>query len=123
MDREATADDVDGWDSLAHINLIIALEAAFGVKFSTAETSILKEEGQNVGSFVDLLAQKVAVYRTSLGRQDAVRYVRGSARVVSENSAHGLLAGSATADHARWRIRHYGEFTDPTPEIGKNARG
>ena len=60
LDREATADDIDGWDSLAHINLIIALEAAFGVRFSTAETSILKQEGQNVGSFVDLLAQKVA---------------------------------------------------------------
>ena len=59
LHREATADDIEGWDSLAHINLIIAVEAAFGVRFSTAETAMLREEGQNVGDFSDLLTQKM----------------------------------------------------------------
>ena len=33
-----TADDVDGWDSLMHVNIIIAIEKRFGVKFAAAET-------------------------------------------------------------------------------------
>ncbi len=33
------AADVDGWDSLAHIRLIVALEQEFGVKFTAAEAS------------------------------------------------------------------------------------
>jgi len=53
-----TADDVPGWDSLGHLNLIIAIEKNFGVKFATAEISRLKEDGQNIGSLVQLLAQK-----------------------------------------------------------------
>ena len=50
-----TADDVDGWDSLTHIRLIISVEKAFKIKFSTAEVGKLK----NVGEFVDLIASKV----------------------------------------------------------------
>jgi len=53
-----TAADVDGWDSLAHINLIIALEKRLGVRFATAEISRLKEDGQTVGSLLDLVEQK-----------------------------------------------------------------
>jgi len=55
-----TAADVDGWDSLAHINLIIAIEQKLGVKFATAEISRLKEPGQNVGSFLKLIEGKMA---------------------------------------------------------------
>jgi acyl carrier protein len=55
-----TAGDVDGWDSLNHINLIIALERAFGVKFATAEISRLKDEGSDVGDMVALVAHKLA---------------------------------------------------------------
>jgi acyl carrier protein len=50
-----TADDVDGWDSLTHIRLIISVEKAFKIKFSTSEVGKLK----NVGEFVDLIASKV----------------------------------------------------------------
>lgn len=57
---ETTADEVDGWDSLMHINIIVASEAEFGVKFSTAEIASTKAEGQNVGTFVSLLANKMA---------------------------------------------------------------
>ena len=55
-----SAADVDGWDSLAHINLIIAIEQKLGVKFATAEISGLKEPGQNVGSFLKLIESKMA---------------------------------------------------------------
>jgi acyl carrier protein len=53
-----TAEDVDGWDSMMHINLIIALEKRFRVKFAAAEIAGLKSEGQNVGGLVQLLERK-----------------------------------------------------------------
>jgi acyl carrier protein len=57
---EMTAADVAGWDSLMHINLIIACEKRLGVSFATAEISGLKEPGQNVGTFLELLERKLA---------------------------------------------------------------
>jgi acyl carrier protein len=53
-----TAGEVPGWDSLGHLNLIIALEKRFRVKFATAEIARLKEEGQNAGTLLALLARK-----------------------------------------------------------------
>jgi acyl carrier protein len=53
---ETSAADVDGWDSLAHVRLMIATERAFGCRFETAEISGLK----NVGALVELLQQKSA---------------------------------------------------------------
>ena len=58
LTETTTAKEVDGWDSLMHLNLIIALEKRFGVRFSTAEISDLKEEGNNVGSILSLIAAK-----------------------------------------------------------------
>jgi len=55
-----TAADIDGWDSLMHINLIIAVEKQFGIRCATAEISGLKSEDQNVGTFLRLIATKVA---------------------------------------------------------------
>ena len=49
-----TADDVDGWDSLSHIRLVLAVSKAFGVKFSASEVGNLK----NVGEFADLIKKK-----------------------------------------------------------------
>ena len=57
---EMTADDVPGWDSLAHINLVVALERRFKIKFATAEISRLKEDGQNVGALLALIGKKLA---------------------------------------------------------------
>ncbi len=57
---QMTAADIEGWDSLSHINLIIALERAFKVKFATAEISRLKEAGQNIGSLLQLLQTKLS---------------------------------------------------------------
>ncbi len=56
---DMTGADVDGWDSLAHINLIIAVEKGMGIKFATAEISKMKEPGQNVGTFLKLIESKV----------------------------------------------------------------
>ena len=53
-----TANDIDGWDSLMHINLIIAMEKRFGVRFATAEISAMKAEGRNVGFLLTLLQAK-----------------------------------------------------------------
>ena len=51
-----TAADVDGWDSLTHVTLIVAAEKAFDVKFSTRDIQSL----QNVGGFVALIRKKLA---------------------------------------------------------------
>ena len=44
-----TAADVDGWDSLEHINLLVAIERGFDIRFTMGETTGLK----NVGEMVD----------------------------------------------------------------------
>jgi acyl carrier protein len=50
-----TAADVEGWDSFNHINIVVAVESRFGVKFNTAEI----EEVHNVGELVALVQQKM----------------------------------------------------------------
>lgn len=52
---ETTADDVSGWDSQAHVMLIVATEQRFGVRFRTAEFESL----HNVGEFVALIGSKL----------------------------------------------------------------
>ena len=52
---ETTASDVEGWDSLNHIRLVLSIEKGFAVKFSAAEVSRLK----NVGEFVALIKSKL----------------------------------------------------------------
>ena len=49
------ASDVEEWDSLNHINLIVAIEARFRIKFKTAELEALR----NVGHLVDIIEQKL----------------------------------------------------------------
>jgi len=48
---ELSARDVDGWDSLTHIRLILTVEKAFKIKFSTSEIGKL----ENVGDLVALI--------------------------------------------------------------------
>jgi acyl carrier protein len=52
---ELSAKDVDGWDSLTHIRLILTIEKAFGVKFSTSEIGKL----ENVGALVSLIKSRI----------------------------------------------------------------
>jgi len=49
-----TARDVDGWDSLNHIRLVLSVQKAFGVRFSAAEIGRLA----NVGDLVQLIETK-----------------------------------------------------------------
>jgi acyl carrier protein len=42
---EMTAADVENWDSLTHIDLIVGIERQFKVRFTTAEVSSLKNVG------------------------------------------------------------------------------
>lgn len=49
---ETTAKDVEGWDSLAHVQLLVAIEKAFGIRFNTGEVANLV----NVGEMVELIA-------------------------------------------------------------------
>jgi acyl carrier protein len=56
--ESTSATDVDGWDSMAHINLIIAVEKRFDVKFAASEIAVLGRRGQTVGSMIQILAAK-----------------------------------------------------------------
>ena len=51
-----TAAEVPEWDSFNHINLIVAIEAKFKIKFQTAEL----EQLHTVGHLVDLIERKLA---------------------------------------------------------------
>ena len=55
LTAETTAKDVPGWDSFNHINLMVAVEARFKIKFKTAEIESL----HNVGHLVDVIASKI----------------------------------------------------------------
>jgi acyl carrier protein len=43
-----TAKDVDGWDSLTHVRLMLTVEKAFKVKFSTSEIGKMEKVGDLV---------------------------------------------------------------------------
>lgn len=49
------ATDVAGWDSLAHVRLILAVEKAFGVRFKAAEVNAFK----NIGDLADSVTAKL----------------------------------------------------------------
>ncbi len=56
---ELTANDVPEWDSFNHINLIVAVESSFGIKFQTAEL----ESMHTVGHLVDFIQSKLAAQK------------------------------------------------------------
>jgi acyl carrier protein len=55
LNDELTAKDVKGWDSLNHINLIVATEKSFKIKFTTKEIQGLP----NVGKLIDVIHTKI----------------------------------------------------------------
>ena len=53
---ETTANDIEDWDSLEHINLIVAFEAEFQMKFTMGEVTGMK----NVGEAVDVILARAS---------------------------------------------------------------
>lgn len=51
---ETTAEDIEDWDSLTHIQLIVAIERKFGIKFSTSEINGFR----NVGEMCEVVVKK-----------------------------------------------------------------
>jgi acyl carrier protein len=52
---DLTAEQVSGWDSFAHLRVILAVEKAFGVRFSASQITSL----QNVGDLASLIHSKL----------------------------------------------------------------
>jgi acyl carrier protein len=53
-----TANDVDGWDSLSHVNLIMAIEMRFNISFTRKETISFK----NIDELVDCILSKLSMH-------------------------------------------------------------
>ncbi len=55
LNEETTANDVEEWDSLAHIRLVVAIENKFNTHFSSREI----QSWENVGEMIDCIYNKV----------------------------------------------------------------
>lgn len=54
VNENTTSNDIEDWDSLEHINLIVAVENEFGIKFDMSEVTSMK----NVGEMVEIINKK-----------------------------------------------------------------
>lgn len=55
VDEDTTSEDIDGWDSLEHINLLTAVEDEFDIKFNVGQANSMK----NVGEMVDIIMSEI----------------------------------------------------------------
>ena len=55
LTNETTADDIEDWDSLEQINLLVAIEKQFNIKYQLADVADL----ENVGAMADLVERLV----------------------------------------------------------------
>jgi len=53
---EMTANDIDGWDSLSHVNLIVTIESRFNIRFTQKEILTFR----NIGDLLRCITGKVA---------------------------------------------------------------
>lgn len=55
VNDSTTSEDIEDWDSLEHINLIVAVEKKFGMKFNMGEVTTMK----NVGEMADIILKRI----------------------------------------------------------------
>jgi len=58
IENNTTAEDIEEWDSLNHINLISAIEKEFNIHFALGELQSLKD----VGVMIDMITEKSSKY-------------------------------------------------------------
>ena len=56
LENETTADDIEGWDSLSHIQIVHEVESEFGIKFTAYESS----SWIDIEELIDCIAKKIA---------------------------------------------------------------
>ena len=56
IQRETSAKDIEGWDSLMHVTLLVNVEKDFGIRFTSTEVASLKD----VGELADLVEKRRA---------------------------------------------------------------
>ena len=55
LSRDSSSDDIEDWDSLAQINIVVACEAEFGIKFEINDITGIK----SVGDIIDVIERKM----------------------------------------------------------------
>ena len=55
LENETSANDIEEWDSLAHINLVVAIEREYKIRFALGELQDLK----NIQDMISLIEKKI----------------------------------------------------------------
>jgi acyl carrier protein len=63
LNATTTANDIEEWDSLSHIQIIVAIEKYFNIRFSSQEIKKFK----NVGEMCDAILRRLSQLNTGTG--------------------------------------------------------